>query len=237
MRVKNLGQGQLPSVGSRKKGLLTMKRILASIGILTLLAVAVTVGCKNDQGSARNATVQKSRFETLVIPDGTSVVASLDTRLTTKTNHTGDPFGAKTTEPIIVGGKTVVPTGAQIHGVLRDVEASGRIKGRARMTLAYQGIVDSEGKTHAISAVPLTLQAASTTRGDVEKIAAGGILGAIIGGIAGGGKGAAIGAGAGAGAGTVLMLATQGDEVELEAGQKLNVEMTSSTSIQVLAQR
>ena len=105
------------------------------------------------------------------------------------------------------------------------------------MTLAYQGIVDSEGKTHAISALPLTLQAASATRGDVEKIAAGGVLGAIIGGIAGGGKGAAIGAGAGAGAGTVLMLATKGDEVELEAGQRLNVQMTSSTSIQVLAQR
>ena len=53
----------------------------------------------------------------------------------------------------------------------------------------------------------------------------------------GGGKGAAIGAGAGAGAGTILMLATKGDEVELEAGQRLNVQMTSSTSVQVLAQR
>ena len=121
--------------------------------------------------------------------------------------------------------------------MLRDVQASGRIKGRARMTLAYEAIVDSQGKTHAISAQPLTLQAASATHGDVEKIAAGGVLGAIIGGIAKGGKGAAIGAGAGAGAGTILMLATKGDEVELEAGQRLNVQMTSSTSIQVLAQR
>ena len=98
-------------------------------------------------------------------------------------------------------------------------------------------MVDSQGKTHVISATPLTLQAASTTHGDVEKIAAGGVLGAIIGGITGGGKGAAIGAGAGAGAGTVLMLATKGDEVELEAGQRLSVQLTSATSIQVLAQR
>ena len=105
------------------------------------------------------------------------------------------------------------------------------------MTLAYESIVDSQNKTHAISALPLTLQAASATRGDVEKIAAGGILGAIIGGITKGGKGAAIGAGAGAGAGTVLMLATKGDEVELEAGQRLNIHTTSPMSVQALAQR
>jgi len=214
-----------------------MNRIPVYFGFLALIAVAATVGCGHDQDAVAAAAAQKPRFETLVIPDGTSFVASLDARLSTETNHTGDSFGATTTEPILVGGRTVVPAGAQIRGVLSDVEASGRIKGRARMTLAYQGMVDSEGKTHAITALPLTLQAASTTRGDIEKIAAGGVIGAIIGGIAGGGKGAAIGAGAGAGAGTVLMLVTQGDEVVLEAGQKLNVQMTSATSIQVLAQR
>jgi hypothetical protein len=220
-----------------------MKQFSAGIGILILIAAAITVGCTKEQEGVRSGTaaqtqaVQKPRFETLVIPGGTNVVASLDRRLSTETNHAGDSFVATTTAPIIVDGRTVVPAGAQIHGVLRDVQASGRVKGRARMTLAYQGIVDSQGTTHAISALPLTLQAASTTHGDVEKIAAGGVLGALVGGITGGGKGAAIGAGAGAGAGTILMLATKGDEVELQAGRRLNVQMTSSTNMQVLAQR
>ena len=219
-----------------------MKRHSAGIGILILIGAAFAAGCTNDPENARYAAARtpeapKARFQTLVIPDGTSVVASLDTRLSTKTNHTGDSFGAPTVGPISVGGRTVVPSGARIHGVLRDVEASGRTSGRARMTLAYESLVDSQGKTHQISAQPLTLQAASTTHGDVEKIAAGGVLGALIGGIAGGGKGAVIGAGAGAGAGTILMLATQGDDVELEVGQQLNVHLTSSTSIEVLAQR
>jgi hypothetical protein len=220
-----------------------MKRTPVSLAILALIVVTVTTGCTQDRTSAQGSAaeqapaVQKPRFVTFVIPNGTNVVASLDTRLSTETNHTGDPFGATTTEPIIISGSTAVPAGARIHGVLRDVQASGRVKGRARMTLAYESIVDSQGKTHPITAQPLTLQAASATHSDVEKIAAGGILGAIIGGITKGGKGAAIGAGAGAGAGTILMLATKGDEVELEAGQRLNVQMTSSTSVQVLAQR
>lgn len=221
-----------------------MKRFRATVGVLALFAAATTMSCKQDQVggiqdavAARTEPVTQARYETLVIPDGTSVVALLDTRLSTKTNHSGDPFGATTTEAIIVSGKTVVPAGARIHGVLEGVEASGRVKGRARMTLVYHGIVDSEGKPHAISARPLTLQAASATRGDVEKIAAGGVLGGLIGGISGGGKGAAIGAGAGAGVGTALMLATKGAEVELEAGQRLEIRMTSPTSIQVLARK
>ena len=62
------------------------------------------------------------------------------------------------------------------------------------------------------------------------------IGGAAVGGIAGGGKGAAIGAGAGAGAGVIVMLATQGDELVLEAGQQMYVNMTSPTSVQIAAQ-
>lgn len=81
------------------------------------------------------------------------------------------------------------------------------------------------------------MQAKSRTKGDIEKIAAGGVVGAVIGGIAGGKKGAAIGAGAGAGAGTVLMLATKGDDLQLGVGHRLNVLMTSSTSIVLVAQK
>ncbi len=213
------------------------------LAALILGATALTVGCTRGQDNIQSAAaapapiVQPPRVETFVIPDGTSVVASLDTRLSTETSHSGDTFAATTTEPIMVGGRTAVPTGARIHGVLSDVQASGRVSGRARMTLKYESIVDSQGKTRTISALPLTLQAASATGGDVEKIAAGGVLGAVIGGIAGGGKGAAIGAGAGAGAGTILMLATKGDDLELNPGQKLAVHLTGPASVQALAQR
>lgn len=217
-----------------------MKRTPTILVMLIMAAAAIAAGCSKDQGATQDkaaASPPKPRFETVVVPEGTTVVATLDASLSTQTNHTGDPFVATTVGPILVGGRTVFPAGARIHGVLQDVQASGRIDGRARMTLAYQGIVDAADKTHAFSAVPLTLQAASETHNDVEKIAAGGVLGAIVGGISGGGKGAAIGAGAGAGAGTILMLATKGEDLELAAGQRLNIQMTSSTSVQVLAGR
>jgi hypothetical protein len=208
------------------------------IGIALLITAVTAAGCEDNASKSGRAQVREApKALHMTIPAGTRVVAALGTHLSSDTNHAGDPFVATTTEAIVIDGKTVAPAGTKIRGGLRDVQASGRVKGRARMTLAYEEIVDAAGNAHTISAQPLTLQAASDTHGDVEKIAAGGILGAVIGGIAGGGKGAAIGAGAGAGAGTVLMLATKGDDVELNPGQKLYVHMTSATSIPVVAQR
>jgi hypothetical protein len=210
------------------------------IGVVLLITAAVVMGCKdvaNDSGQVSAKVPPQPRVETMTIQAGTAIVASLETHLNSDTNHAGDPFVATTTEAIVSDGRTIAPAGTKVRGSLSDVQASGRVKGRARMTLVYHEIVDSAGRSHSISARPLTLQAASKTEGDVEKIAAGGVLGAVIGGIAGGGKGAAIGAGAGAGAGTVLMLATKGDDVELNAGQRLLIHMTAPTSMQVVAQK
>jgi hypothetical protein len=222
-----------------------MKRITGSMGIAFLLILAAaTAGCTKDEAKAlearttqRNHQTQTSapRHETLVVPAGTSFVAVLQTQLSTDENSTGDPFVAKTVEPIYVDGRIVVPAGSRVDGVLRDVQASGRIKDRARMTLVFQEIVDSAGKTRAMSALPLTIKAASETRDDVLKIGAGGAVGAIIGAISGKKNGAVIGAAAGAAAGTILVLATKGEDVELDSGVRLNVQMTGPMSFVVAA--
>lgn len=212
---------------------------------MLLMAAIASTGCSRSSATeaetaakaaeaARAEAARKPRIVTMVVPAGVEVVMLLQTPLTTESNHAGDSFYGTTRDAILVDGKTVVPAGARISGSLRDVQASGKIKGRAHMTLVYDQISDADGKTHALSAEPLTLQAESATRGDVEKIAAGGALGAVIGGLANGKKGAAIGAGAGVGAGTIVMLATEGDEVELGTGRALNVHLLSAVSIPVM---
>lgn len=144
-----------------------MRRITGNIGIsLLLILTAATMGCTIDEARAleeRDTQTSKSSSapsqETLVLPPGTEFVAVLRTRLTTDGNTSGDAFVATTVEPIVLDGRTVVPARSRIDGVLRDVQASGRIKGRARMTLVFREIVDTEGKTHDMSALPLTIKA------------------------------------------------------------------------------
>jgi hypothetical protein len=96
------------------------------MGISLLLLAAITAsGCIDERASADD-TAQKTRSaprtETLTVPAGTSVIASLVTPLSTDTNQTGDPFTATTQQPIVVDGRTVVANGATIRGVLRDVK-------------------------------------------------------------------------------------------------------------------
>lgn len=217
-----------------------MIRIDTSVASLLLIAAATLGGCGDgaDNTASTQAAVDTSpRFDTFVVPEGTSVLVALDTPITTDTNRTGDAFTVTTLEPVNVDGVIAIPTGAKIHGTLEDVQSSGRVAGRARMTLAYHTYVDAESKARSFAALPLTLQAASATQSDVEKIAVGGVAGAVIGGIAAGGKGAAIGAGAGVGAGTILMLATKGDDLQLEVGQRLSVHLTGPVNVRVAAQK
>lgn len=214
-----------------------MKRFAGSIGIASLLIVmAAMSGCTKEASKAEELSKSSApSTETLVVPTGTSLVAVLQTPLSTDANASGDPFAATIVDAIVVDGRTVVPAGSRIDGVLRDVQASGKIKDRAQMTLVFQEIIDSAGKAHAVSAQPLTIKAASEMKNDVLKIAAGGAVGAIIGAASGKKNGAVIGAAVGAGAGTILVLATKGEDVELSQGLKLLVQMTGPTSFVVAA--
>jgi hypothetical protein len=76
-----------------------------------------------------------------------------------------------------------------------------------------------------MSALPLTVQAASRTHHQVLEITARPAAGSVI------------GAAAVAGAGTILVLATKGEDVELSLGVKLYVEMTGPTSFVVTSRR
>lgn len=214
-------------------------------GTVLLLVLLAAVGCdRKSENDGRGTTLAETRaearpavprHETIVVPAGTAFSATLETPLSTATNHSGDSFVGRTIDAVVIDGRTVVPAGATVHGVLRDVQASGKIKNRAHMTLDFVRVEDARGNAHGITAQPLTLEARSKTGDDVEKIAAGGVLGAIIGGVASGKKGAVIGAGAGAGAGTVIVLATKGHEVELGAGHRLQISTLSDTHIQLAA--
>ena len=217
----------------------TPLQLACSIALLMALAAA-SAGCTKDAAvadskapAAKEQQASAPRQETVVMPTGTRFLAVLGTPLSTDSNHDGDAFVATTVEPIVVDGRTVVPAGSRIDGVLRDVQASGRIKDRARMTLVFQEMVDATGKTQTMSALPLTIKAASETHKDALRIAGGTAAGAVIGAITGKKNGAVIGAAAGAGAGTILVLATKGDDVELDQGLKLYVEMTGPTSFMV----
>jgi hypothetical protein len=75
------------------------------------------------------------------IPAGSILHVRLTTTLTSKTNKTGDPFTGMVTQPIVVDGREVVPTGSTVEGHVAFVKSSGRIKGLAQMRVVLDDII------------------------------------------------------------------------------------------------
>lgn len=170
----------------------------------------------NDQIAPKRSFLPKLssplRPATATMPAGTKIHIRLVDAISTERNSTGDRFAATLDGPLMVEGKTLAPAGSQIVGQLLNVTESGRVKGRAQLTMTLQHLIVGD-KEYSLDTNPVTLVARSTQKRDAAVIAGSTAVGAAIGAIAGGGKGAAIGAGVGGGSGTGVVLATKGAPV------------------------
>ena len=170
-----------------------------------------------------------------VIPNGTQLVAQLNSNLSTNTARDNERFTMTVRSPAEYDGAT-------IEGHVTNVNRSGRVTGRSEITFNFDTIRLRDGRSYRFAGIVETVRTPGneTVRVDnegsvreddqtgrtVQRAAIGTALGAIIGAIAGGGKGAAIGAvlGAGAGAGSVYV---QGrEDLELTTGTEFTVRAT-----------
>jgi hypothetical protein len=176
------------------------------------------------------AKVQEPKVVT--IPSGTSLQVRLTNALDSGVNKTGDVFKTILDQDIVVEGKTIAPRGSILEGKLSQVAQSGRVEGRATMSLQLVNLAIAN-QTYPIQTGILAFEAEATKKKDATKVGVGAGVGAVIGAIAGGGKGAAIGAAVGAGAGGAAVVATRGKEVKFDAEQKLTFSLSNDISVKL----
>ena len=154
------------------------------------------------------------------LPAGTDVVIRMIDSVDSEVNRMGQTFQASLDEPILLNGETVVPRGADVVVKLVDQRESGKLTGRAELTL---DLVSLRVDGRMVDINTSTVSQSSASRGARTAKVAGGTaaLGAVIGAIAGGGKGAAIGAGAGAAAGAGAEVVTKGQRVRIPSETRL----------------
>ena len=160
----------------------------------------------------------------LVVPAGTVLTVRLGQAVGSKISSAGETFTATTASPVVIDGKTAIPSGATASGTVVDAKPLGRFKGGASLQLRLTSITIG-GAEQAISTSSVLRTA--TGKGKRTAIMAGGGagLGALIGGLAGGGKGAAIGALAGGGAGTGGAAFTGNKDIVLPAESALSFKL------------
>ena len=172
-----------------------------------------------------------------IVPDGVLLSARLNQPLSTKNTREGERFTLNVIEP----GQY---RGAVIEGVVARSDRSGRVSGRADMTLDFERIRTRDGRTHNFAGtienvlLPNGERVRVDREGNVEedksqtsrtvtRSAIGGAIGAVIGAIAGGGKGAAIGGAVGVGAGAGSVFIEGRDDLELPSGAEIAIRTSA----------
>jgi hypothetical protein len=197
------------------------------------------MGGSNNTGNTGINNNTNTNYD-FVVPNGTRLVAVLNTALSTKTTQNGDRFTMEVTSP----GQY---RGAIIEGTVATAERSGRVSGRAEMGLNFEtirlrngqtyrftGLIDSvrnaNGDTVGINNEGAVRDGNQTTK-TVTRAGIGAALGALIGAIAGGGQGAAIGAGVGAGAGAGSVILQGRDDLRLDTGTEFNLTSSAPSNL------
>jgi hypothetical protein len=182
--------------------------------------------------AAAPARPAEPKFESIVLPAGTSLEVTVDETVSSKTNNTGDRFRASVASPINTGGKEVIARGATVSGTVTDSKSAGRFKGNAELSLELSSVTVG-GKEYDLKTSAYSQASGSRGKRTAVTTGVGAAAGAVIGALAGGGKGAAIGAGAGAGAGVTGAALTGERDVEVPTETKIEFKLSDPVTIRL----
>lgn len=162
-----------------------------------------------------------------MVADGTDLALTLESTVSSDKSRAEEEVEARLAEPIRSGERTALPAGSVLRGHVQVAQRSGKVKGLARLVVAFDRIVVN-GRSYDLEASPIDVTAQTTKGRDAKIIGGAAVAGAIIGGIADGGSGAAKGGLVGGAAGGGAVLLTRGKEVELPAGSSHTIRLTRS---------
>jgi hypothetical protein len=160
------------------------------------------------------------------VPAGTPLVVRLEQTVSAKNSNVGDSFSGVLAQSVVVGGVTVIRSGAPVTGVVTAAKGQGRFKGSGDLAIAIKRVGDYAVSTTAYEAV-----AKGKGKRTAGFIGGGGGGGALIGGLAGGGKGALIGGLLGAGAGTAGAALTGNKDITVPAESVVTFKLTEPITV------
>ena len=177
-----------------------------------------------------------SSGQIIVVPTGTRVGVVLESGISTATAKPGDSVYFRTSFPITINNKVIIPVGSYLRGEVTDTKRPGRVKGKGEFRIRLNTLVFPNGYTVDMNAEPHSADGGQVktdqegkmtgpggTGKDVTTIATTTGTGAAIGAIADGAKGAGIGAGIGGAAGLAAVLLSRGPDAQLVRGSSMDL--------------
>jgi len=207
-----------------------MKQCLFSAALaLTATLFLATALSGQSQSSATRAEREAQRVSG-ELPAGATMIIRTTDAIDSDRHEVGDTFRASVDNDVTYDGRILVPRGSDATLKLVEDKRSGKISGRAELTLQLVS-VRVRGREIPVDSYDVIQTSGSQGKNTAGKAAGGAALGAVIGAIAGGGKGAAIGAAAGAGAGVASQVFTKGQRVKIPSETRLTFTLQNPVRI------
>jgi len=174
----------------------------------------------------------------ILVPAGTRIGVSLQNGISTATAKPGDSVYFRTTFPITINNKVIIPVGCYLRGEITEAKRPGRIKGKGELRIRLMSLVFPNGYTVDMNAEPRSADGGHVSTDsegnmtgpsgkgqDVKTVATTTAAGAGIGAIADGAKGLGIGAGVGGAAGLAAVLLSRGPDAQLPRGSTMDLQL------------
>jgi hypothetical protein len=206
-----------------------------NVAVLAGATIAFSACAKTMQVESAGEVTSVTPSNANSLPSGTAITAKLDQTLGAKTSKVGDNFTATVTTAVLAqNGVAVVPAGAKLHGHITGLRDAATSSDQALVRLDFDSLIvdnraypfDAEvtnvavanrpvssdvAKSATVGAVAGAVLGAVISKGDLDKIIAGGLLGAAT--------------------GTVISLGTGGNEPVLPEGSTLTIRSTGNVTL------
>ena len=210
-----------------------MRRRFIRVTMIALIAALVLTTLPTLTANGQTRSTRRRPVTATLVPAGTELRVRLNNTLSSKEARAGDKFTATVVNPSRYEE-------AKVTGHIRSIRKSGRVEGRTTMSLSFDSIRLSAGRTGILRAEVLRVYDSDSASGvdeegrvqsggrgkqTLKRSGIGAVAGAVIGGIAGGRKGAAIGmiVGGAAGAGSIAVQGSK--ELRIERGTEMLIRV------------
>lgn len=192
----------------------------------------------SDSAFSKGASLRAS--EKSILATGTEFEVELLDTLSTRFNQKGDVFRARVFRPIHLQEVVVIPEGTHLHGRISYLKRSGRVRGRAQISLRFEEFRFLDGRTFPVEVILIgmgrrskgkvkkeegTIEGSASKGKDIGRIGQTSSIGALIGLMAGGKSGAGIGALGGAAVGLGRILLTRGKDAQIKNRTRLRLRL------------
>ena len=173
------------------------------------------------------------KYDEITIKEDSVIGIRLDQMISTATAKVEDRVTARVTRDVTVDGRTAIPAGTRLEGIVSLVEPPGRFKTPARIGVRFTTMILGANLRVPIRTEAMYRNGESPAGPASAKIGGGAVAGAILGGVIGGRKGAIIGSTAGAAGGTAAVMASDRDHAIFESGSQLTVRLSGDIRVQI----